>query len=402
MKYATSTTANKDARRKSVRHRGSARERVAREDSAAEVADNSISRSEGDTVRPVRGASEKGETRLQVSVHTLALALDCRTRLALRLAGMEDASIPPPSPSISLVAGKWAHTALAAWCNGDDWEAALAPYESISNELSIAGDRRGYPNLRSVMASFAMRHNRDALAFDLLDAKTTEISFVVPLGGVRSRSGADVPVDLIGYIDKLVRDKASGRLMLLEHKTTGKLDEAFVKRFVEYDPQTTAYILGVQTTTGETGDEAWVNAIEVKNVPSSSTKCAKHGVPFAECGPLGDIRDPHVRQTFIRVQRTPARVAEFKARALDISERIVLPVAEAVAKKGVEVAMRTPRDGMFTGACDMCEYKNWCLRTERSHVALTTMLKKGSYDDSRLRSGLTTTTVDGNNEGESK
>jgi hypothetical protein len=66
-------------------------------------------------------------------------------------------------------------------------------------------------------------------------------------------------------------------------------------------------------------------------------KCPKHGVLYAECGPL------HVVQTFIAARRTPLQLEEFKIRALDICEKWVLPVARSLQKHGAEVATRTTR-----------------------------------------------------------
>jgi hypothetical protein len=219
----------------------------------------------------------------------------------------------------------------------------------------------------------------ERLPFELLDPKTTEVGFVAPLGTLRDGT----PVDLIGYIDKLVADKHSGSKLPLEHKFTGKVDAEFIGRFTEYDPQVTAYMLAAETILGQPCTEAWVNAIQMSMVPTSDRKCPKHGVLYAECGSL------HVVQTFIAARRTPAQLAEFKSRALDICERWVLPVARSLQRHGAEVATRTPRDGMFTGACEYCDYRRWCLTSQRSPNLMRTMLgERAGSADTRLRSGL--------------
>lgn len=326
--------------------------------------------------------------RLQVSVHTLALAKDCRTRLALRLAGKEDAGLPQPSSSLSMLAGTWGHKALAAYWD-DDWEEALRPYEELSNQLGITDDRRGYANLRTLLSAWTSTHPLGSLPFDTLDRKTTEVSFVVNLGEIKeAKSGKIVPVDMIGYQDKLVRDKRTGRLLPLEHKFPGKINDSLISKFAEWDIQVTAYIVAAAQILGEEVDEAWVNAIEVSKVPSSDRKCPKHGVPYKECGPLMDIREPHVRTTFIPARRNKSRQQEFVRSALDICERYVLPVARAVAKRGAEVATRTPRDGQFTGACDYCEFRRWCLTNNRGRTQFDQMLRDATINPDRLRSGL--------------
>ena len=193
-----------------------------------------------------------------------------------------------------------------------------------------------------------------------------------------------IPVDLIGYIDKLVQDKRTGLKMPLDHKFTGKLDAPFIGKFTEYDPQMTAYMLASEIVLGERVGDAWVNAVETSMVPSSDRKCPKHGVQYEECG------NEHVKQTFIACRRTPAQLEEFRARALDISRRFVLPVAKVVAKKGAKAMLTAPRDGPYTGACDYCEYRRWCLTANRAPASMATMLAASVYetDETRLRSGF--------------
>src|SRR5271157_3783774 len=164
--------------------------------------------------------------RLQVSVHTLMMASDCRTRLLLRLADLRDIGLPVPGAVLSMEAGKWGHVAMAAWLNGNDWRQAIEPYKVQSDEMAISEDRRGHANLAAVIGEVVARYPLERLPFELLSPSTTEVSFVAPLGEVDG-----IPVDLIGYIDKLIADKRTGLKMPLEHKFTGKLDDAFVRRF---------------------------------------------------------------------------------------------------------------------------------------------------------------------------
>jgi hypothetical protein len=286
-----------------------------------------------------------------------------------------------------MLAGTWGHRALAAYWD-DNWEEALAPYEVQSQQLGVTDDRRGYDNLRTILESWVATHPVERLQFDPLDRKTTEVSFVVPLGTIRSKGGDAIPVDLIGYIDKLGRDKKSGRILPIEHKFPGKIDDTLIAKFAERDIQTTAYIVAASHVLGEPCEEAWVNAIEVAKVPASDRTCPKHGVPYKECGPLMDIQKPHIKTTFIPARRDAEMQAEFIKLALRISERTILPVAEALLKKGPLVARITPRDGLFTGACDYCDFRRWCLTNKRGRMQFDTMLREVTVSPDRLRSGL--------------
>lgn len=323
--------------------------------------------------------------RLQISVNMLQVACDCRTRLVLRLAGMQDAGQPPPGGYRSMVCGKWGHVALATWLSTGDVHQALAaisPYAEISKSLGIAEDRRGYQNLGKILAEVMGRYQ--PLSRLPFTPQATEVSFVALLGEVKVRN-TTFPVDLIGYIDAIVIDKATGKRTLLEHKFTGKLDGEFARRFSEYDPQTTAYMLATECVTGERIDTAWVNAIETAKVPDSDRKCNAHGVLYNECGVL------HVKQTFVAVRRTPQQLEEFRAQALDIAKRIIVPAALVYEKKGVQAALTAPRDGIFTNACHFCDYSRWCLTGQRGPTLMASMLTTRERDDARdLKSGFVT------------
>jgi len=286
-----------------------------------------------------------------------------------------------------MLAGTWGHKALAVWPN-KGWEEVLKPYETLSAELGIVDDRRGYANLRTLIQAFAVKNPVGRLPFTFLEPDRSEVSFVAPLGEVEEKDGNIVPIDLIGYIDKLVRDKHTGRIIPLEHKFPGKLDEALASKFADYDIQTTGYIFAAKTVLGEPCYEAYVNAIEVKDVPSSSRMCPKHGVPYSECGSLGDIRDAHCRSSLIPVRRDDSDLAEFVALALSICKTEILPVARALQKRGPEVALKTPRNGAFTAACEYCDYRRWCRVTKRSRTGFDKMLRDSIINDTRLRSGL--------------
>ncbi len=313
----------------------------------------------------------------------LAMAADCPARTVLALAGMEDAGEPRAGTSLSMLAGIWGHKAHAAWLQGNDWEEALAPYADISKQGGFADDRRGHTNIRAVLDAVLSRLHRDRLPFDLVDGAATEITFTAPLGEVEVR-GTKFDVVLIGVLDGLIREKATGHKMPLEVKFTGRLDSAFISKFVEYDIQTTAYIYAAGLTQDVALGECFVSAFEMASVPTSDRLCNKHGVVYAECGP------EHVKHTFISVRRTPARLNEFKALALRIASRYIAPAALMLEKHGVEVAQSAPRSGMFTMACDTCEFRKWCLVNERAAFAMTTMLRKRTFDDRRIRSGLLT------------
>ena len=313
--------------------------------------------------------------RLQVSVHTLQMAADCPERLALRLAGYDSVD----DKALSLRAGVAVHEALAAWMKGGDWQAALLPYKEWCDENDILPtERRSYENILQVLGEVIARHPRSALPFEVTAPDYVEIDFVAPLG----EASDGTPIDLIGVIDALARDRRTGQFVVIDHKTTGRLDESYIGTF-NYDTQLTAYLLGVQEVTGETVLEGWINAIQLAKVPDSDRKCATHGTPYRECGPL------HVKQTFVRVQRSREQLEEFRKLALRRAEKYVLPVARKVQKKPERAILTAPRDGMFGRTCDFCEFKTWCITGNRQQALMSTLLRPQEViDEKRLRTSL--------------
>lgn len=326
-------------------------------------------------------ASHPTKERLQVSIHTLALAKDCPERLVLHLLGYESVE----DKGLSLLAGIAGHVAHGEWLCGKEWESALvAHYKEFSDANNLHDERRGYENMAGVFAEVARRHPIDELPFTV-NPKKVEIDFVAPLG----ETSDGTPVDFIGVLDGLGNDKRTDEPCIIEAKFTGLQLKEFVKMFA-YDMQTTGYMWAVNEVLGIPVKETWVNAIQMAKIPSSEDRTCKsnsynHGTPYSECGHL------HVQQVFEPVRRTSDQLDEFRRLALRYAERYVLPVARKVRDIGNEAMFVAPREGMLSKACQWCSYKRWCITTGRQRSMVTTLLQKkemNSEEKKRLRSGF--------------
>ena len=169
--------------------------------------------------------------RLQVSNSMLQTAATCPTKTVLRLLGRSGTE-----PSASLECGKRVHEVLANYFKGNcDADTLYAPIEVAYRAWCEANitteDRRWWENVLAIIQEWAERHPLTELPFIV---EHVEIEFILPLA-----EGKDgTPIDVIGVLDGIGRLKQTKGRVLLEHKTTGKLDATFKADF-EYDPQNT-------------------------------------------------------------------------------------------------------------------------------------------------------------------
>jgi hypothetical protein len=82
--------------------------------------------------------------------------------------------------------------------------------------------------------------------------------------------------------DMLVQDKASGLREPLDHKTTRKITNWWMKKFRQ-NSQFSGYIYVTGELEQQPCEGIYVNALEIEKLPDSTRKCRTHGVKHAEC-----------------------------------------------------------------------------------------------------------------------
>lgn len=329
--------------------------------------------------------------RLQISNSMLQLVFDCPTRVTMRLLGRTGTE-----PNASLECGRAFHEFLAEYyitgsvtsvlqISGPGDSGAGTHYREWCERFLNNEDRRWWENVARIAEEYTERYwPIDELQFTV-DPERIEVEFVMPLGTLKDGT----PLDMIGVLDGIVRDKLTNSLYILEHKTTGQLTGPYREGF-SYDPQNTEYLWAAGNTLGEPVHGSYVDIIEIAPVPSSDRKCSKHGVKYAECGP------DHIKMEFLRVDRTPAMVERWKRNAMLGGERL-LKLARRAKDYGDEAATATATYGEVTGACKFCEFKAWCLTNNRSLSMIDSLAPKGKVElvqveepnlPLKLRSGL--------------
>ncbi len=282
----------------------------------------------------------------------------CETAAALRhvlgYVGEGDESGPAAQAGIAM------HEALAAYFRTGlvaDAVAALEPYRTYSDAHGL-GDpgsrfaRLSYENVLRVLTAWIEDHPREQLPFTV---EAVEVGFSVPLTDT---------VAFTGRIDAIVRSRHNGELYVVDHKTTARLTPDWVAQW-KRDVQMSGYVWAVQCTLGQPVVGVYINAIELQRLPTSGRPCATHGVPYAECGSL------HSQSQFILVSRSPMQLAEWRAEAIALAQQY-----EALAARVTSVAdaTQTRVQGLFTGGCTYCTFRDFCL-AGRPPAYASTMLR---------------------------
>lgn len=157
--------------------------------------------------------------------------------------------------------------------------------------------------------------------------------------------------DLVG------KDKQSGALVPVDHKTTGKLTSWWARQW-RLTSQLSGYCWFTGQEFGQPIGESYINALEISLLPTSNKRCNRHSTPgnpvkYSQCYPQ------HANFQIYQYTRSQAQIDKWRSDALIIA-------------KGAELAMRAfydvsmlqyaRRNGAFTGSCTFCDFKEWCVQ----------------------------------------
>ena len=320
--------------------------------------------------------------RLQISNSMLATVADCPTRAVLRLLGRGGTE-----PNASLECGKRVHEVLANYLRGSGPDTGIldpitVAYKAWCEQHLTSEDRRWWENVRNILEVWMERHPIHELPFTIESADHIEVEFIFPLGEAKDGT----PIDVIGNLDGIVKDKLTSGRYILEHKTTGRFNASFKADF-QFDPQNTEYLWAASQTLGEPVYASYVNAIQISTLPSDPTRrCKEHHKTYDICG------KEHVKEEMFPVVRTPDDIKSWRENALVLSGRL-LRLARLAQSAGDEAGTRVPTLGRISGACSYCEFKTWCLTNNRQLALIDTLAPKQTRFDvegptKKLRSGL--------------
>lgn len=308
---------------------------------------------------------------LYVDNSTLSALVSCSTRAMLRYGYNV---VPANYVNVPMQAGIAMHAAMEAYyCHDaqatqDASDAAIAaflngPYPAFARDNVEAGDRYDTENLIDVLNSWFEQKPLNALPY-IIKPDLIEIPFDAPI------SDSDSSIRFVGRIDAIVeakthldalRPEAKPMRFVLDNKTTGQRQLAWNRQW-RMSSQLSGYIYAAQDLFREyySINAAYINKIDTGVVPNSNRKCARHGVPYAECGWL---HPPH--EVIGPEFRSPPQIDNWRRNfyALASKWRLMLH-----AQRSQPDIQKLPQEGQFGyNQCNHCEYADFCLSGRPSH-----------------------------------
>lgn len=301
---------------------------------------------------------------LYIDNSTLRAAANCDTeavvRYVLGLTTLEEKA--------TLRSGSALHEAMAEYLRteGDKYAAMNAftvEYQVWAEENVPAEDRLSYANTARILDGWFELHPLAALPFRV-EPTMVEIGFAFPLTAegecVCGHHRDDHPtccdcpdflaIIFTGRLDGLARASHDGGLYVLENKSTGRINDVFIRRF-RLDSQVTGYTWAAEQHFGEPILGVLINAIEFSKIPGSDKKCPTHAVAYVECGAL------HAQSKLMVVNRTPEKIRAWRKAALRLTDRY-RRIAASVTD--ISQVKRLAMQGMFSGECVWCAFADWC------------------------------------------
>ena len=247
-----------------------------------------------------------------------------------------------------LNAGLAVDKAISAWFAGVQRKDCLGifntEYRAWATENVADDDRLSYSNVYKIVSTWLDNHPVGSFPFHVRQERI-QVDFKFPIGD---------EFIWVGRIDLLADDLQDGHLIVVDHKTTGRISHYWARKF-RLAASITGYLWAAQQHIGDTQvDGAYINAIETSKLPSDPTrKCKEHAVPYIECGIL------HAKSQLIGpFTRTPHQIEEFKKTAIYLGRKYKSLLQRFGDARHLH---RVRMQGTFTGACSFCQFYEFCV-----------------------------------------
>lgn len=305
--------------------------------------------------------------KLVVSPSLLDSIATCSTKAWLS----KQCNLTSPGQSAALTAGGAAHAGLAHWFRtGGDAAGAKAVFESLYKEWSLqnvlSDDVRAWGNASEIFSAFVTSLSIEKFPYTYTPAEV-EVHVQVPL----------LPdIEIQGYIDLPVRDRAVGGRYILDHKFTGWLKKDTIEGY-KLSAQFKAYAWMWQTSFGERVSGAVVNAVEWSKLPvvqslksGAEKKCRMHGVPYSEC------RLRHANRQLVPLTLMPEDLEVWLRNAKWLAARFWRACDTYGKHSPLDYILQQPMEGTFSGACRWCEFNRFCAGGRQKHTASTLLVPR--------------------------
>lgn len=293
----------------------------------------------------------------------LSTVAECSTEAVLRHVLQYDSR----EETAHLKAGSAIHEALRVWFEGGSLVDALQKFSEDYEEWASENnpeERLSHSNVKIILQNWLETHPVNSFPFRPVK-ELVEVGFSYPLDDY----GEFV---LVGRIDLGVYDLREDAMFVVDHKTTGSINQYWAKQF-RLASGLSGYMWALQQylTQGNVVG-AYINAIQLSKLPSDPTrKCKDHAVPYVECGPL------HAKAELLGpFYRTPAQIAEWRRTAIFLAKKYkALLEMYGDPSKLSKVRMQ----GMFNGACRFCAFYDFCQQA-RDVKFIDSLLVKNKWE----------------------
>jgi len=210
-------------------------------------------------------------------------------------------------------------------------------------------DRLSKGNLSDIFGVYIDRNNLDTQPFDVIRAE--EI-----VGCPLDNNGTII---IWGKRDLLIKDKSTGLILPLDHKTTGAVNFRWQNGW-QLNSQLAGYTFITGKETGEMCTGAYVNAIEMRQLPTSTRRCATHGMKYNEC------RLEHVVFKRLYYDYTQEMIDGWRMSAIMLANRF-----KRIKKNfpSLDMIQYAPMEGMFNRSCAFCGFNKYCRAGRHPHTA---------------------------------
>lgn len=249
-------------------------------------------------------------------------------------------------------AGNFAHKVFKGHFEGRSGKDVLAEFVSGYGDYVAANpekieDRLGLENLRDILEEWMVRHPLEKFQFEIVEAEKVRMAIL----------SEEEKIMFFGKMDAVVREKATGLLAPLDHKTTGKVTSWWMKQF-RLGSQMTGYIwLARKLFPGEEISRAYINAVEFSKLPSSDRKCSAHSTSVEKVT-YNQCKKQHAKWELLVTSREEEAIEEWELTAMFLARRLK-ELSEKIT--GIELVKYVRRQGAFTKGCTFCEFDAFCL-----------------------------------------
>lgn len=287
---------------------------------------------------------------IDVDNSTLVPVAECSTSAALKALGYEG-----KGDRDAMDAGSTIHDGLEAHYSGKSREESIKAFEESyeayfpTDVRTVEEDRLSILNLRDHFTTHIDRHPIDSQPFEVLEAE-------VILG---------MPLDDAGEIgfwikrDLKIREKNSGFIMPLDHKTTGRVTSYWQKNW-RLASQLIGYTWATGKETGEMCPGAYVNAIELNMLPNSNRRCAAHKMKYSEC------RLEHTKTVLLIYECIKPVIDNWRSSAIMLSRKLINIKKHYPTLEMIQYA---PMEGSFNRSCGFCSFNKYCRAGKLPHLA---------------------------------